>query len=48
MKSIKRAIEEVVHTEDRNNSVIVFGMKEDDEEITGEKVDELLEHLGSM
>ena len=47
MKSIKRAVEEVVQAEDRNKNVIVFGMKEDAKEITGEKVDELLEHLGT-
>ena len=47
MKSIKRAVEEVVQAEDRSKNVIVFGMKEDAKEITDEKVDELLEHLGS-
>ena len=47
IKSIKRAVEEVVQEEDRNKNVIVFGMKEDDGEMIGEKVDELFGHLGT-
>ena len=47
MKSIKRAVEEVVQAEDRNKNVIVFGMKEDDGEMIGGKVDKLFEHLGT-
>ena len=46
MRTIRRAVEEV-KAEYRSKNLIVFGMKETDREVTGEKVDELFEQLGT-
>ena len=46
VKSVKCAVKEVVQAEDRSRNLIVFGMKEEASEDTGEKICEMLEYLG--
>ena len=46
MKSVKTAIKEAAVEEDRNRSLMIFGLEEDNGEQLSEKVGNLLEHLG--
>ena len=46
IKSIKKAVEEVVKAEDRSKNLIVFGLPEVAEESTVERIEEMFEFLG--
>ena len=46
MKSLKRAMTEVVQAEDRSTNLIVYGMKETAGEETGQKIEDLFAFLG--